>query len=157
MPLNHISREVVNRIPLNGVDTHIVCSGCDALCCREGKVMPLSGDEIAFMEEAGTKLVVYPMSGRSLARRVLDLAMLRHEKAEQSLMQLTTDCGHLTTDEETGRLICGAYNDERRPQICSDFKTGGYRCGLTQLSRLPQVLQCDDSEPAAASQVKPNA
>lgn len=105
--------------------------------------MPLSADEADFLTDAGTGFEEYT-SERSLAGKILHRLTDPHSE-ESTLMKLTTDCGHLDVDESTGRLICEAYYDERRPKICGDFKMGSYACGLLQLKRLRRNQSPDSS------------
>lgn len=135
MVANRINLEIINRIPLEGADTQILCSGCAAACCREGVVMSLNAEEAQFLSEHGTTLEVYDASERSLGRRILE-RLIRKPSDNRQLMKLTSDCGNLETNSDTGRLDCSAYYDKRRPQICSNFKMGSYACGLLQLGRL---------------------
>ena len=149
MPLNYISLEVVNRIPLDGVDTHIVCNGCDALCCREGTIMPLTEKEISFMQDGGTELERYTSPHNQIVRRIVNAVMMRQEIGDRKLMRLNSDCGYLANDSEAGRLICSVYSDDQRPKVCGEFKMGSYACGIIQLSRLSKVLTCDDGHQEA--------
>ena len=135
MVVNKVNLEIINRIPLDGVDTHILCNGCSAACCRQGVSMPLSGDEVQFMIDQGTTLEKADVTKRSLGRRILDRLVKSLPDGHQ-MMTLTSDCANLEVNPETGRLDCNAYYDERRPKICSEFKMGGYACGLIQLDRL---------------------
>lgn len=137
MVLNRINLEIINAIPLDGVDTHIACSGCAAACCRKGVVMSLSANEVEFLDEAGTGLEKFDTSERSKIGKLVHRLTVPPSE-ERELMKLTTDCGHLDVDEVTGRLICDAYYDESRPEVCGDFRVGSFVCALLQLKRLRQ-------------------
>lgn len=136
MVANRINLEILNLIPLEGVDTNILCSGCAAACCQKNVVMPLTADEALYLEERGAVLEEVNIAQRSFGSRVVDRFIALRKADDHKLMKLTEDCGNLGVNPETGRQICEAYYDDRRPQACSDFKMGSYACGLLQLRRL---------------------
>ena len=95
------------------------CSNCAALCCRS-VTMPLTDAEAGFMRDGGTDLV--EVGGKK--RRLLPIFPSRRTQD----YRLQGDCGRLTTDEESGQLVCNSHDDPDRPQVCQEFAPGSFRC-----------------------------
>ncbi len=92
-------------------DTTNPCMGCRGSCCRSGTLLPLSAEEMVFLSEAGTDIENHtPISPLT----------------DKGLWVLRSACGYLI--EEDGEAKCAAFDDTRRPDICSAFKAGSQAC-----------------------------
>lgn len=137
------------------VEIAMDCTNCKGGCCCN-VLLPLSPEEIGFLEVAGTQLqnetpdeidelyevmgeqTVYgriPVRGKRVGIDIfIDLG--RKEKA----MLMDGECGYLEPVNEEGWRRCGMVDDERRPNVCNTFSVGSECCGLARARVVESVV-----------------
>lgn len=95
------------------------CSACGA-CCRDIAI-PLTSQEAALLEEAGTILSIRRKPGEPVPRA----------KDGTTMYQMIGRCGY-SAYTENGAAICTIHEDPDRPDICKDFVEGGFNCRVIQ-------------------------
>lgn len=89
------------------VITEALCRSC-GLCCRKGKRLKLTEDEVHTLRAARTRLKKTGQPDERWDRR--------------SEFELLTDCGHRTGDG------CAIHGTSEQPLVCKSFTMGGERC-----------------------------
>ena len=92
----------------------VSCENCVNACCLAGIIIKLSGSEAEELHAAGTQME--------------DMNFRPPKRNKNGLFRLVSDCGNLSTDEQTGRGLCGVYGTEKQPRACREFPVGSYIC-----------------------------
>jgi hypothetical protein len=97
--------------------------------------MPLTDQEVAFMNEGGTGLRQLPDKEPVKRRRLLPLLNVGRPVSTTAGhdYKLTTDCGYLETTPE-GSSSCTAHEDPGRPEVCVEFAEDSYGCRVVRVA-----------------------
>lgn len=134
-----------------------LCNFCNAACCKDIG-MDLTDKEAQFMQNGGAdmNLIENPEDGlcdnESLGApegsiwlkplEAIKNAVTGSNKKPEKKLYHVVRCGYLRSNSK-GTLYCSVHNDPQRPEVCKNFKAGGWGCIQARLSKGIQPIELE--------------